>query len=311
MDSQNNPNNDQSVRKPVRLVRPSIVVLCGPAGCGKSTFAARHFRPTQIISSDWARGRVADDESDQRYNAQAFALVHFLAEQRLALNRLCVIDSTALGSQDRREFISLAKKFQVPATLLVFDVAPGTCIARDEKRERTVGSAVIERQYEAFAQSKETIRQEGFDQMIVFQNGEEEKVQIEILFRPVSRPPAHLNRTDANASRRLERAAAAPREHPRVSGGNGHAVSAPGIPPGARPGPRPDPQPATVRAQKTEGTPLAQTPRPQPPAPPRPAASPAPPMAGGVPPKEVVPSKGVQAASPLSASAEEVETGKQ
>ncbi len=66
--------------KVVRLVRPSVVVLCGPAACGKSTFAARHFRPTQIISSDHARALVCGDEHDQRFQTQAFALVHFLIE---------------------------------------------------------------------------------------------------------------------------------------------------------------------------------------------------------------------------------------
>jgi len=40
-------------------------------------------RPTQIISSDWARALVCDDARDQRFNVQAFALVHFLVEQRL------------------------------------------------------------------------------------------------------------------------------------------------------------------------------------------------------------------------------------
>ena len=87
--------------KRVRLIRPSIVLLCGPAACGKSTFAERHFRPTQIISSDWARARVCDDERDQRFQAQAFALVHTLTEIRLGLNRLCVVDSTALTAHHR------------------------------------------------------------------------------------------------------------------------------------------------------------------------------------------------------------------
>src|SRR6184192_2833322 len=62
----------------IRLVRPSVVALCGPAACGKSAFAARHFRPTQIISSDRCRALVCDDEQDQRFQTQAFALLHFL-----------------------------------------------------------------------------------------------------------------------------------------------------------------------------------------------------------------------------------------
>ena len=113
---------NESKEKRVRLVRPSIVLLCGPAACGKSTFARRLFRPTQIIASDWARARVCDDERDQRFQTQAFALVHYLTELRLGLNRLCVVDSTALTQHHRKEYLELAKRFQVPCVVFLFDV---------------------------------------------------------------------------------------------------------------------------------------------------------------------------------------------
>ena len=179
---------NQSQEKRVRLVRPSIVLLCGPAACGKSTFAQHHFRPTQIISSDWARARVCDDERDQRFQTQAFALVHFLTELRLGLNRLCVVDSTALTTPHRREYLELAKRFQVPCVVFLFDVSLEKCIERDRLRERTVGSPVIERHYLAFNQTKTDIRQEGFDQVIELRDEDLDKVQIEIIFRPVAQP---------------------------------------------------------------------------------------------------------------------------
>src|SRR5215467_3541783 len=122
MDSEKLQNNVAVDGKTLRLLRPSIVVLCGPAACGKSTFADKHFRPTQVISSDRARARVCDDERDQRFNTQAFALVHFLVDQRLMLNRLCVVDSTALTMQARRNLLELARRYQVPSTVLCFDV---------------------------------------------------------------------------------------------------------------------------------------------------------------------------------------------
>jgi protein phosphatase len=173
----------------VRLVRPSIVLLCGPAACGKSTFAQRHFRPTQIISSDWARARVCDDERDQRFQTQAFALVHYLTELRLGLNRLCVVDSTALTPPHRREYLELAKRFRVPCVVFLFDVPLEKCVERDRSRERTVGSPVIERHYLAFDQTKADIRQEGFDQIIELGDKDLDKVQIEIVFRPIPQPP--------------------------------------------------------------------------------------------------------------------------
>jgi len=177
-----------SQEKRVRLIRPSIILLCGPAACGKSTFAERHFRPTQIISSDWARGRVCDDERDQRFQSQAFALVRYLTELRLGLNRLCVVDSTALTPPHRREFLELARHYQVPCVVFLFDIPLEKCIERDRTRERTVGGPVIERHYLAFTQTKAEIHQEGFDQVVELGEGDLEKVQIEIVFRPIPQP---------------------------------------------------------------------------------------------------------------------------
>jgi len=194
---------NESKEKRVRLVRPSIVLLCGPAACGKSTFARRLFRPTQIISSDRARALVCDDERDQRFQTQAFALVHYLTELRLSLNRLCVVDSTALTQSHRREYLELAKKFQVPCVVFLFDVPLEKCVERDRSRQRTVGRPVIERQYLAFGQTKTDIRQEGFTEIIELGEEEMDKVQIEIIFRPISqpavmpgwRPPGETRRT--------------------------------------------------------------------------------------------------------------------
>lgn len=304
MDPENAPDNKNAGKKSLRLVRPSIVVLCGPAGCGKSTFAERHFRATQIISSDWARARVADDERDQRYNLQAFALVHFLIEQRLTLNRLCVVDSTALAPQDRKELVNLAKKYQVPTTLLLFNVPLQTCIERDEKRERSVGRPIVERQYQAFEQSKETVHQEGFDQVVLIQDGDQETVQVEILFRPVARQPLRPERPDPGASRRFERPAQPPRPRQRGSGGNGHSVSATGVPPAARPAaaPRLAATPASVPTPKAAAPRVGETPaqvvQAQPPTSAHPPASPAAANQPGVQPQAVASPKPAPTAAP-------------
>jgi protein phosphatase len=256
MDSQNFRNTDSASVKSLRLLRPSVVVLCGPAACGKSTFAERHFRPTQVISSDWARAHVCDDDRDQRFNAQAFALVHFLLEQRLTLNRFCVVDSTALTVQSRKELLELARKYQVPATLMLFDIPLETCIERDGKRERSVGQAVIERQYAAFEQSKAAVRQEGFDQVVELQDADLSNIQIEILFRPVVRPPQRPQRPDGAASRRFERSVQASKNRPSGPGGNGNSASTATVPrvaPSAA-APQPPSAPAPVSTPKVATT---------------------------------------------------------
>jgi len=229
------PTANQSQEKRVRLIRPSIVLLCGPAACGKSTFAQRHFRPTQIISSDWARGRVCDDERDQRFNTQAFALVRYLTELRLGLNRLCVVDSTALTPPHRREFLELAKRFQVPCLIFLFDVPLQKCIERDQLRERSVGAPVIERHYLAFDQTKTDIRQEGFDQVIELGDSDLDKVQIEIVFRPISQPSSAQGRRPQTESRPAPRPWQPRAPKPQTPHEAGPASPAPAQPPAGSP----------------------------------------------------------------------------
>jgi len=185
MATEPNAIRDEGRAKVIRLTRPSVVVLLGPAACGKSTFVARHFRPTQIISSDHARALVCDDERDQRFQTQTFTLLHCLIEQRLSINRLCVVDSTALTASARQGLLELARRYRVPAVALLLDVPLETCLEHDAKRERTVGRQVIERQYQLFEQAKSAIKQEGFERVIELGGEDLDQVQIEIVFRPV------------------------------------------------------------------------------------------------------------------------------
>ena len=72
----------------------SLVVLIGVSGSGKSTFAQKHFKPTEIVSSDACRGLVSDDENSQAATPDAFELLHFIARKRLAAGKLTVVDAT-------------------------------------------------------------------------------------------------------------------------------------------------------------------------------------------------------------------------
>ncbi len=61
-----------------------LVVLIGPSGSGKSTFARKHFKSTEVLSSDFYRGLVSDDENDQSATKDAFEALHYIAAKRLA-----------------------------------------------------------------------------------------------------------------------------------------------------------------------------------------------------------------------------------
>lgn len=186
-ESANTPTSPAGGRL-IRLARPSVVVLCGPAACGKSNFAARHFRSSQIVSSDRCRALVSDDEGDQRFNEQAFSLVHFIVEKRISINRLSVVDSTALTAGARRSLLSLARRYHVPCVLFLFHVSLEKCLARDQKRERSVGASTVEKQFQLFQETCREVHQEGFDHVVEFREEEVDDVRIEVVFRPVKRP---------------------------------------------------------------------------------------------------------------------------
>jgi ABC-type glutathione transport system ATPase component len=57
----------------------SLVVLIGASGAGKSSFARRHFLPTETISSDFCRGLVSDDENSLEATNDAFDVLHYVA----------------------------------------------------------------------------------------------------------------------------------------------------------------------------------------------------------------------------------------
>src|SRR5436309_8722868 len=92
----------------------SLVLLVGASGSGKSTFARRHFKPTEILSSDFCRGLVRDDENDQAASRDAFDVLHLIAARRLAAGRLTVIDATNLQTDGRKPFLIMAGKYHVP-----------------------------------------------------------------------------------------------------------------------------------------------------------------------------------------------------
>ncbi len=152
----------------------SLVVLIGVSGSGKSTFAAAHFRPTEVISSDFCRGLVADDENDQSATPLAFELLHYIAGLRLAAGRLTVVDATNVQPAARRSLVALAREHDVLATAIVLDVPEQTCIARNASRpDRAFGSAVIRRQRDQFRRGLAGLRREGFTTVHTLRGAEE------------------------------------------------------------------------------------------------------------------------------------------
>jgi protein phosphatase len=141
----------------------SLVVLIGASGSGKSTFGRAHFRPTEVISSDYCRGLVADDENDQAATPLAFQLLHYIVGLRLAAGRLTVVDATNVQPEARRQLVALAREHDVLPTAIVLDVAEDVCRARNADRpDRDFGAHVVRRQVQQLRRGLRGLEREGF-----------------------------------------------------------------------------------------------------------------------------------------------------
>jgi protein phosphatase len=140
-----------------------VVALVGVTGSGKSTFAARHFLPTEVLSSDFCRGLVADEENDQTATNAAFDVLYYIAGKRLEAGRLTVVDATNVQAEARRSVINLARTNNVLAVAIVLDVPEDVCAARNASRsDRQFGPHVLRIQRSQLRRSIRGLRREGF-----------------------------------------------------------------------------------------------------------------------------------------------------
>ncbi|MYQ46308.1 polynucleotide kinase-phosphatase [Streptomyces sp. SID4985] len=153
----------------------SLVVLVGASGSGKSTFARRHFKPTEVISSDFCRGLVSDDENDQSATRDAFEVLHYIAGKRLAAGRRTVVDATSVQQDARRQLIDLARQYDVLPIAIVLDVPEEVCAERNAARpdRADMPRRVVQRHTRELRRSLRHLEREGFRKVHVLRGVEE------------------------------------------------------------------------------------------------------------------------------------------
>lgn len=140
-----------------------LVLLMGASGSGKSSFARRHFLPTEVISSDFCRGLVSDDENDQSCSQHAFEILHTIVAKRLELGRLTVVDATHVLPESRRPLLAMARKFHLLPCIIVFDLPEAVCQDRNTSRpDRQFGPHVVRNHTRALRRSLKDLKSEGF-----------------------------------------------------------------------------------------------------------------------------------------------------
>jgi protein phosphatase len=152
----------------------AVVALVGPSRSGKSTFARKHFRATEILSSDFCRGLVSDDENSQAATNDAFEVLHFIAAKRLAAGKLVVIDATNVQPEARKPIVALARQFHCIPAAIVFDLPEKLCQERNRNRpDRDFGPHVIRQQSRQLRNALRLLEREGFRHVHILRSPEE------------------------------------------------------------------------------------------------------------------------------------------
>jgi protein phosphatase len=152
----------------------SLVVLIGASGSGKSTFARRHFATTEVLSSDFCRGLVSDDENSQAATNDAFDVLHYIAAKRLAAAKLVVVDATNVQPEARKPLVALARQYHCLPVAIVLDMPERVCYDRNaERADRDFGPHVIRNHVRSLRQSLRGLQREGFRHVYVVNSPEQ------------------------------------------------------------------------------------------------------------------------------------------
>ena len=152
----------------------ALVAMIGATSSGKSTFARKHFKPTEILSSDFFRGMISDDENDQKVSKEAFDLLYYAANKRLDLMKTTVIDATNVQRAARKQVIDLAREQNVHSVAIVLNLPERILLERNAARpDRGYPENVIRKHASDLRRSIRYLRKEGFRFVYVLDSEEE------------------------------------------------------------------------------------------------------------------------------------------
>ncbi|MCC5815462.1 MAG: polynucleotide kinase-phosphatase [Leptospira sp.] len=158
----------------IKIPKFSLVLLIGVSGSGKSSFAKKHFKSTEIISSDECRALVSDDENNQSATKDAFDVLYYIVDKRLKNGLLTVIDATNVQKESRKGLIELARTYHTLPVAIVLDIPENICQDRNRIRlERNFGDHVIRQQSQQLKKSVKGLKQEGFRQIYILKSIDE------------------------------------------------------------------------------------------------------------------------------------------
>ena len=147
----------------VAIPDPALVVLIGPAGAGKSTWAHRRYRAQEVVSADQLRSIVGSGEHDLEASGDAFALLDQIVAARLRRGLTTVVDTLGQDAVRRRSQRELARLAGLPAVAVLLSTSAAACRQRNRARDQPVPAAVLDAQLRRMRPVAEEVAAEGWD----------------------------------------------------------------------------------------------------------------------------------------------------
>ena len=147
-------------------MEPKLIMMIGLPGSGKSTKAEELAKEydAEIFASDKLREEMFGNVNHQADNGKLFTELHRRVKNCLREGKSALIDATNLQYKKRMAFLKELKNIPCEKIAYLMATPYEECIKNNEKRERKVPRAVIDRMYRNF---DPPARYEGFDGIIV------------------------------------------------------------------------------------------------------------------------------------------------
>ena len=150
----------------LNLPSPCLVILVGPGASGKSTWAAEHFPPDCVVSSDRLRAVVGEGDDDLAASTDAFAVLDEIVQRRVARRLTTVIDTLGLDPRRRQAWRDLARGHGVACVAVAFDTPAAECRTRNRSRAKRIPVEVLTSQLRAWPKTRDALSAEGYDAVL-------------------------------------------------------------------------------------------------------------------------------------------------
>jgi predicted kinase len=146
-----------------KFPRPSLVVLVGAIGAGKTTWALRNFPSNEVVSLSTLRGAVGENDDDRKATGVAYELLERIIDVRLGRGLSVVVDTDGLDDGRRSRWLTVARASSVPTRAVLFTTDVETCLSRDARRPSPHPATIIRRQAARCTEMRPVLEHQGYE----------------------------------------------------------------------------------------------------------------------------------------------------